>query len=201
MAAVGVRCSLSLPTATRAMSWTVGLWLVAWPVVGFIAISVIAAVFLACVSIFGLANVLRADRPEHGTLVPDELQPPVGQSRPTDGAVLLTILVVGDTSLRFDRIAGRMAGGTLATTVDAMVHGTTRQAVFLPDARPAKKAKKANKLAELSERRRGAGGPSCLTGIERRSDVGAHGIAFLDRPPAGQGLASGPLSVPDSAAA
>ena len=56
-------------------------------------------------------------------------------------AFLITVFVVVDTSLRFDRIAGRMAGGTLATTVDAMVHGTDHQPVFLPDERPAKKAK------------------------------------------------------------
>ena len=55
--------------------------------------------------------------------------------------LLFTILVALDTSLRFDRIAGRMAGGTVATTVDAMVHGTARKAVFLPDEKAAKKAK------------------------------------------------------------
>ena len=55
--------------------------------------------------------------------------------------LLFTILIASDTALRFDRIAGRMAGGVLATTVDAMVHGTARQAVFLPDKKPAKKAK------------------------------------------------------------
>ena len=55
--------------------------------------------------------------------------------------LLFTILIVVDTSFRFDRIAGRMAGGTLATTVDAMVHGTTHQAVFLPDKKAAKKGK------------------------------------------------------------
>ena len=56
--------------------------------------------------------------------------------------LLFTFLVALDTSLRFDRIAGRMAGGTVATTVDAMVHGTARKAVFLPDKKASKKAKK-----------------------------------------------------------
>ena len=36
------------------MSWTIALWLVAWPVVSFVAISVIGLVFLACTSIWGL---------------------------------------------------------------------------------------------------------------------------------------------------
>ena len=31
MAAVGVRCSLSLPTATKAMTWTIGLWIARRP--------------------------------------------------------------------------------------------------------------------------------------------------------------------------
>jgi hypothetical protein len=56
-------------------------------------------------------------------------------------ALLFTTLVVADTSLRFDRIAGRMAGGKMATIVDAFVHGNARQAVFLPDQiRPVKTA-------------------------------------------------------------
>src|SRR5262249_1050653 len=54
MAAIGVRFSLSLPTATKAMSWTIAVWLGTWPVVAFAAISVIGAVFLACTSIFSL---------------------------------------------------------------------------------------------------------------------------------------------------
>jgi hypothetical protein len=45
---------------------------------------------------------------------------------------LLTVLVVIDTRLRFDRIAGRMAGGTIASRVDAFLYGHDLQPVFLP---------------------------------------------------------------------
>ena len=47
--------------------------------------------------------------------------------------LFFTVLVVVDTSLRFDRIAGRMAGGALATRVDAWVHGDAHLPVLLPD--------------------------------------------------------------------
>jgi hypothetical protein len=141
MAAIGVRFSLSLPTATKAMSWTIAVWLGTWPVVAFAAISVIGAVFLACTSIFSLLV-------SYG-LLPPTARPwfPMGFSTgwalTTNLTILLfTVLVVLDTSLRFDRIAGRMAGGTVATTVDAMVHGTARKAVFLPDEKPSWTIKK-----------------------------------------------------------
>jgi hypothetical protein len=140
MAAIGVRCSLSLPTATKAMSWTIALWLVAWPVVSFIAIAIIGVVFLAFTSTWAIAM-------SYG-LVPPNTRPwfpmsfSVGWALVTNLTTLLfTFLVALDTSLRFDRIAGRMAGGTVATTVDAMVHGTARKAVFLPDKQTSRKAK------------------------------------------------------------
>jgi hypothetical protein len=123
------------------MSWTIAVWLGTWPVVAFAAISIIGAVFLACTSIFSLLV-------SYGFL-PTTARPwfPMGFSTAwaltTNLTILLfTILVVLDTSLRFDRIAGRMAGGTVATTVDAMVHGTARKAVFLPDEKPARKIEK-----------------------------------------------------------
>ena len=45
MAAVGVRCSLSLPTATKAMTWTIALWLASIIGVAVLAFSLIALVF------------------------------------------------------------------------------------------------------------------------------------------------------------
>ena len=146
MAAIGVRCSLSLPTATRAMSWTIALWLVAWPVVSFVAISVIGLVFLACTSIWGLGLTYGLLAPNTRPWFPMSMS--VGWALTTNlTALLFTIMVVVDTSLRFDRIAGRMAGGKMAATVDAFVHGSARQAVFLPDERAARL--KTDVLAEL----------------------------------------------------
>ena len=141
MAAVGVRFSLSMPTATRAMSWTIGVRLGVWIAVALVAIGIIGFVFLACTSIFALLM-------SYG-LIPANARPwfpmsfGMGWELTTNlTMLLLTILIVVDTSFRFDRIAGRMAGGTLATTVDAMVHGTAHQPVFLPDEKAAKKARK-----------------------------------------------------------
>jgi ABC-type Na+ efflux pump permease subunit len=140
MAAIGVRCSLSLPTATKAMSWTIALWLISWPVVSFIAISIIGVVFLAFTSSWAIAMSYGLVSPNTPPWFPISFR--VGWTLVTNLTTLLfTFLVALDTSLRFDRIAGRMAGGTVATTVDAMVHGTARKAVFLPDQSPAKKAK------------------------------------------------------------
>ena len=122
------------------MSWTIGLWLVAWPVVAFAAIAMIGVVFLLFTSLLGLAYQLRVDRAEHAPWFPMGFE--LGWALITNLTTLLfTFLVVLDTSLRFDRIAGRMAGGTVATTVDAMVHGRARQAVFLPDKNVARKPK------------------------------------------------------------
>jgi hypothetical protein len=46
--------------------------------------------------------------------------------------VSITFSIVLDTALRFDRIAGRMAGGTVATTVDQYLHGRGNKPVFMP---------------------------------------------------------------------
>jgi hypothetical protein len=37
--------------------------------------------------------------------------------------LVLTLVLVADTGLRFDRLAGRMAGGRVATAVDRLIHG------------------------------------------------------------------------------
>ncbi len=141
MAAIGVRCSLSLPTATRAMSWTIGIWLTLWPVVALVAIAVIGFVFFTCVAVYMLLMSYGMISPTARPWFPMSFN--TGWALTTNlTTFLFTILVVGDTSFRFDRIAGRMAGGTVATTVDAMVHGTTREAVFLPDEKPARKTKR-----------------------------------------------------------
>jgi predicted transcriptional regulator len=45
----------------------------------------------------------------------------------TNGLYLaITLTLIADTRLRFDRIAGRMTGGRVATAVDAVFHGRPR---------------------------------------------------------------------------
>jgi ABC-type Na+ efflux pump permease subunit len=140
MAAIGVRFSLSLPTATKAMSWTIALWLVIWPIVAMVALALIGLVAATCMSYYLLAISYGWIGPRAVPWFPMSFA--TGWAIATNATTFLfTLLIVADTSLRFDRIAGRMAGGTVATTVDAMVHGTTHKAVFLPDKKAVKKKK------------------------------------------------------------
>ena len=132
MAAIGVRCSLSLPTATKAMTWTIGLWIASVAVIAFLAISIIAIVCLIFVAIWMFAVQYGFVTINTAPWFPMRfsLAWPLSVDLVT---VLVTCLVVLDTSLRFDRIAGRMAGGAVATGVDKWLHGHAIQPVFLPD--------------------------------------------------------------------
>ena len=134
MAAIGVRCSLSLPTATKAMTWTIALWIAGSALVAFLAISVIAIVCLVFIAIWMMAV-------QYGFIMINTLpwfpmRFAVAWPLTTDLVTLLVMFLIAlDTSLRFDRIAGRMAGGAVATSVDQWLHGHTLQPVFLPDKR------------------------------------------------------------------
>jgi ABC-type transport system involved in multi-copper enzyme maturation permease subunit len=148
MAAIGVRCSLSLPTATKAMTWTIALWLAAEALVAFLALSIIAMVCLFFITVwmvevrygFVMMNSLPWFPMRFSTAWP----------LATDLVmVLLTVLIVLDTSLRFDRLSGRMAGGALATSVDQWLRGGSTAPVFLPDAKRAV-AKEPDELLEIT---------------------------------------------------
>jgi ABC-type transport system involved in multi-copper enzyme maturation permease subunit len=151
MAAIGVRCSLSLPTATKAMTWTIGLWLTSLVAVAFLALAVISIVLLIVFAAWLTAV-------NYGYVVPNstpwspgiswEMGWPLTADLVT---VFFTILIVLDTALRFDQIAGRMAGGAVATTVDQWLHGRQNQPVFLPSKKKAKTKKTGAPLAELPQ--------------------------------------------------
>jgi ABC-type transport system involved in multi-copper enzyme maturation permease subunit len=148
MAAIGVRCSLSLATATKAMTWTIGLWMAAEALVAFLALAMIAMGFLFFVTVW-LVEV------RYGFVMINS--PPWFPIRfstawtiTTDVVVLLlTVLIVLDTSLRFDRLSGRMAGGAVATSVDQWLRGHSTAPVFVPDAKP-RAIKKPDKPVELA---------------------------------------------------
>jgi ABC-type transport system involved in multi-copper enzyme maturation permease subunit len=148
MAAVGVRCSLSLPTATKAMTWTIGLWIAASAVIAFLAISIIAIVCLICIAIWMLAVQYGFVMINSAPWFPMRFAVawPLAVDLVT---VFVTGLIVIDTSLRFDRIAGRMAGGAVATGVDKWLHGHTLQPVFLPDKKSSAGKKDLSVLREL----------------------------------------------------
>jgi ABC-type transport system involved in multi-copper enzyme maturation permease subunit len=109
MAAIGIRCSLSLPTATKAMTWTIAGWLVAAAIVPLTALAIIAFGMLCFVALWTLWIQL--------ALIPVNSRPWFPMSWPMAWAIttnaitlLATFLIVLETRLRFDRLAGRMSG-------------------------------------------------------------------------------------------
>ena len=117
MAAVGLRTSLAAATATRAMAITLGVWLGSYVVVlvlSFIPVVVVSLfVFvtnLATTGTFGPPFWLLSVWPDAWAVTFYALY------------AVATLLVVADTRLRFDRIAGRMTAGRVARAVDTLIH-------------------------------------------------------------------------------
>jgi ABC-type transport system involved in multi-copper enzyme maturation permease subunit len=124
IAAVGVRCSLASQTATRAMAVTIGIWLGAYAA-SFLAAGIIGAI----ASIFGflfwmLGMAMR--------LIPQSARPLglinwvfwIASHGSLLGAyVIATLMIVSESRLRFDRIAGRMTGGEVEVEIDRLFHG------------------------------------------------------------------------------
>ena len=159
MAAVGVRCSLSLPTATKAMTWTLSLWLAGQVVIAFFAISIIGIAFMILLAAWMAAIQNGLVSPSSAPWFPMSFG--TAWSLTTDLVVLvITILIVVDTGLRFDRIAGRMAGGAVATTVDQFLHGRSLRPVFLPAKKPADVKSSLHELAEPLETEPAVASPS-----------------------------------------
>jgi ABC-type transport system involved in multi-copper enzyme maturation permease subunit len=122
MAAVGVRTSLSASTAARAMSWTIAVWLVAHVVVAIIAGIVIGLVALLCLTAWAAAARLGLVVWSAGPWFPISMS--LAWPLTTNAIyVLATVILVGDTSLRFDRIAGRMTEGKVAVALDRVIYG------------------------------------------------------------------------------
>jgi ABC-type Na+ efflux pump permease subunit len=119
MSAVGVRTSLAVPTATRAMSLTIGIWLgarvCAYVLATILNIALVLLVLFISWMTAGDAN-----------LTPAWLGTFLTWSWPiilNSLFVLATALLMADTRFRFDRIAGRITEGRFETAVDELVHG------------------------------------------------------------------------------
>ena len=130
MAAVGVRTSLANNSATRGMAVTIGVWLVAYVAVGVAAGMILAAgTLLANFAWIVLAQLGMA--PPITTIwfpIPMAVAWPLA----VDGIYLLsTILIVADTRLRFDRLAGRMTGGKMAVAFDALIYGRPEEPILV----------------------------------------------------------------------
>ena len=150
-AAIGVRISLEAGTATKAMTISVVTWIVCLGIFALIAAAAggIVVIGVAMVWEEGLAYGLWLT-PLPPTLIPWLF---IGVFWPVFLAlyVLATAIILLDSRLRFDRIAGRMTGGEAAAAVDRFIHGTPMAPVALrPDAelRPATKASGSAELPE-----------------------------------------------------
>jgi len=133
LSAAGVRTSLRAATATRAMGVTIGIWLGTYILALGVAVIACAAVAVAC--ILGWLAATQAG------LVPSSARPwfPMpfwlGIDLVFHGQFLaLTFLVVIETRLRFDRVAGRMTAGAAAVAVERLIHGRPMAPVLLDGA-------------------------------------------------------------------
>jgi ABC-type transport system involved in multi-copper enzyme maturation permease subunit len=130
MSAVGVRTSLRSPTATRAMGITIGFWLGANLLALAIAAVICVAVVMLCV--IGWLYAASAGLTTFNTRPWFPMSFRLGQDLLFYGQfIAAVILVVVETRLRFDRVAGRMTGGATAVAIDHLIHGVPMAPVKL----------------------------------------------------------------------
>jgi ABC-type transport system involved in multi-copper enzyme maturation permease subunit len=141
MAAMGVRCSLAMPSAARAMASVILRWFVTQIGVAVAALSINLLVVGLCLSIWMSAMELGWIPPNAPPTTFFLMSWSLGWTITTNVVLLIiTMLVVADTRLRFDRIAGRMAGGPVQSRVDEFLYGHALQPVFLPARKSRKKS-------------------------------------------------------------
>lgn len=122
MAAIGVRTSLASATATKAMAVTIGIWLGAAAASAFVALVVTAVAHLIYFLLWLLAVQLNLAQWGPGPWFPISFGTAYVLVLLATYA-LATAMAVAEARVRFDRIAGRMAGGQVAIAVDQMLHG------------------------------------------------------------------------------
>ncbi len=132
MAAVGVRTSLSRSSTTSAMSFTIGAWLAA-----LVLLSIVAGVFVGIISLTWLIVRTTATNLGIQTIVfpPGTREVIFAVSQLIMYAILAQLLVL-ETQLRFDRLAGRLLDGGLGLKLDRVIHGEAKEPVLLDHANP-----------------------------------------------------------------
>lgn len=136
MAAVGVRTSLGSATVTRAMSVTLGTWMVA-----YVGVVCMAGLMLTTATLLANLGWLILSQTGQAT-------PVVGFWMPVPWVVawplakdliylLTTLVIVADTRVRFDRMAGRITGGRVAAAIDAAIYGRPVAPELVAEAGPA----------------------------------------------------------------
>lgn len=149
MAAVGVRTSLSCETATRAMAITIGCWLAAYVAVGLLtALMIATGLMVVNATLLALAQ-LGYGPPFSGFWAPrTTLLWPLASDFVYLG---VTLTIVADTSLRFDRLAGRMTEGALSVAFEQAVHGRPELPVLIEEAEAAEREREAALAAQAEE--------------------------------------------------
>jgi ABC-type transport system involved in multi-copper enzyme maturation permease subunit len=128
MAAVGVRASLATATATRAMTITIGVWMGALMAVSAGALMIVGMVMMFCLAAFSLG--LQLGMAWTAPWFPTSFE--TGFTLARLGLYLLaTFAIVAEARLRFDRIAGRMAGTGVQISVDRLLHGLPMEPVAI----------------------------------------------------------------------
>ena len=122
MAAVGVRASLATNTATRAMAITIGTWLGALALGSVLALFVVVVVILFFTMLWYLGIQLGWTSWNRAPWFPLSFSMGFMLTRLAIHG-LATAAIVAEARLRFDRIAGRSAGGTAQVAVDRLLHG------------------------------------------------------------------------------
>ena len=134
MAAVGVRTSLKSSTATKSMGVTMGFWIGAYLLALFVAWVVCVIVAIAFVFVWLGQVYLGFSTFQTPPWFPMSFR--LGTDIVFYSEFLIaTIFLVGETRLRFDRVAGRMVGGKTEVAIDHLIHGIPMAPVFLDGAK------------------------------------------------------------------
>jgi ABC-type transport system involved in multi-copper enzyme maturation permease subunit len=150
MAAVGVRSSLGTSTSARAMTWSIAWWLMLVCGVALLTVTILLLGFTICIAVW--LYMMAQGWVLLGGVPWFPLSWNVAWHVTTNAInLLITITLVLDTRLRFDRLAGRNAGGAVAAKVDDWLHGHAREAVFVPtgNGAPSKAVETSAKAIEL----------------------------------------------------
>ena len=130
MAAVGVRASLAFSTATRSMAVAVGIWLVALGVIAALSATTVMVAWMAILVAWWTATGDATFAGPGLAWFPITFQAGFQVVQLALYALLATLVVI-ECRLRFDRIAGRMAGGALEVAVDRAFHGLPTAPVMI----------------------------------------------------------------------
>jgi ABC-type transport system involved in multi-copper enzyme maturation permease subunit len=136
MAAVGVRASLQVATSTKAMAATIGVWCGAYFLGKGLAGLITLLIGLACVLLWMAAVQMGLASMTGGPWFPMSFR--LGFDLIFYSMMISTTsTIIGETRLRFDRIAGRMTGGEKAIAIDRMIHGKPMAPVYLDQGKKA----------------------------------------------------------------